>query len=268
MIMAEKRKNLESTKLEPTQKEGAPPSAPKSDNDHGDLDNIRLDSYGDPQPGYNWNGALDRMMKLQEKEQGQILHYHGFEVDSALQSAGKHFGLPTTYGLFLYPRHPKNSVQPVIDSTIRKKCRQEIRVCGLSVLRAWLNKDSSFFDALARRAKIYFGPRSSGSSLKELEIIKIALELWHHNCGNPTRKEVRLTAEERGIKISAKDWPGYIKRCRLEFLKDRRGRPSKKQPSSELTDIHKGIPHPIFASFVLKDEGPRRSGKGASHRGR
>ncbi len=244
--MIKKKRKQNSAQSGGTQEKRSCPPTPESGQAYNDIDNVRFDENGDPQPGYNWNGPLERMIELQEKEQGQIVHHHGFEVDMALQSAGNHFGLPRTRGLFIYPKNATSNVETVADTTIREKCGKEIQVCGQAVLRAWLNKDNSFFQALARRANIYFGPRSSGSSLKELEVIKIAQELWHDGLRNPSRKQVKETAKERGIKISEKDWPGYFVRCNLEFLKDQRGRPKKKEASSGCANPDKDFKIPAM----------------------
>ena len=120
----------------------------------------------------------------------------------------------------------------------------EIGKCGGAVVLAWMNEDEAFFSDLARLARLTFGKDRKKDATNEQKIIEEAEEQWYDGCRNPSREGVRMEIEKKGIKIAAKQWPDYFKRCKLEFLKSNKGpgRPRKAEPLKRFViEMPKGV---------------------------
>jgi hypothetical protein len=93
---------------------------------------------------------------------------------------------------------------------------------------AMKQSDESFFVELLRLAKKLF---RETFATHELRLLELAFAMRKEIGRNPTRAEMKTRFLASGIQIDEKDWSGYFKRCRLDFLaKSRPGRrPGKKR---------------------------------------
>jgi hypothetical protein len=211
----------------------------------GDESEVQCDDEGTPRPGTAWKAAMDHAEKLMEKRQPTIGHLGVSKVHRSL-SMGRTFG--DLYFLFdeLRPRIRKAvrldemtqtewsefQIEKPLSLEREIQFQKVIAECGRAMVLAYLNKDHGFFDELAKVASIDFGVRRKKPRTNEEVIIERAVELWHDWQGNPSREAVILEVERSGIVIRSKDWPGYFKRCKLDFLKSFNGpgRPRNPEP--------------------------------------
>jgi hypothetical protein len=211
----------------------------------GDESEVQWDDEGMPRPGTAWEVAMDHAEKLAQKRQPRSSHLGVSKVYESL-GIGKAFG-----GLYLFrdekrPRRGRFVRLDVMTQTewsgfeIEKPLSLErefqiarvIAECGRAMVLAYFNKDHEFFDELARVVNIDFGVRRKKPRSNEELIVEKAVELWRDWQGNPSREAVILEVKRSGVVIRPKDWPGYFKRCKLDFLKSHKGagRPRKVEP--------------------------------------
>jgi hypothetical protein len=110
----------------------------------------------------------------------------------------------------------------------RDRSEHELRRFFPAKLEAMERRDETFFRNLARLSKALFRP---DYRTNEERVLEAAFELREEHCENPDSDQVKRLVRAGGVKIDDKDWSGYFKRCRLEFLaKARPGRkPAKKK---------------------------------------
>lgn len=180
---------------------------------------VQLNHDGEPRLGTLWQDALVKLERLREERWGQSKHSMVEDVIVRLRWVRNISWLNP-----IPPPHNQciNGFQHVID------------VCGRVVLQAYANNDAAFFAELARVAKIDLGNGRKEGITKEELVIEKAIELWHEGNSNPSRESVKdaVSAALKPYKIRDKDWPGYFKRCKLDFLVSYKGagRPSKTHP--------------------------------------
>lgn len=80
---------------------------------------------------------------------------------------------------------------------------------------AMTERDESLFVELLRLAKKLF---HQTFATHELRLLELAFTMRKEYGRNPTRAEVKTRFLASGTQIDEKDWSGYFKRCRLEFL--------------------------------------------------
>lgn len=198
----------------------------------GDDSEMQLNDEGEPRPGKAWKAALDYLSELRGKRLARPKHPGVDDIEWCLAKV-------RINSLRRLVRH-KDSVRrmrvevskPPFERDEATRFVEEIGICGGAVVLAWMNEDEAFFSDLARFAKLTFGKHRKKDATNEEKIIEEAEEQWYDGCRNPSREGVRMEIEKKGIKIAAKQWPDYFKRCKLEFLKSNKGpgRPRKPEP--------------------------------------
>ena len=186
-----------------------------------------------PHPGTAWDAAFERVRELQFKREARPKHnaLRAFHSTLQLARATARFRMIHVEGTSRRHMKPFYGRPPFPESELEAH-RREIEQCGRAVVLAWINDDCDFFDDLARVAKLEFGKHRKKPVTIEETIIEQAVELWNDGFCNPSREQVKTKIEKMGIKIRAKDWPGYFKRCKLGFLKSEKGpgHPPKPEP--------------------------------------
>lgn len=200
--------------------------------DPDDETQVRFDNEGEPRHGSSWDAPFQRLYELKSKREASPKHH-------ALESIYFKLGLARATSRFRWvqagdsPRRQKAVFgEPPFSEHELGRYSREIEACGRAMVLAWINDDVPFFNDLARVARIEFGAHRKKPMTIEEQIIEEAAQQWHDGCRNPTREEVKREVERKGIKIPAKQWPDYFRRCKLEFLKSRKGpgRPRKPEP--------------------------------------
>jgi hypothetical protein len=111
---------------------------------------------------------------------------------------------------------------------------------GTLLERAWAKKDAAFFErhaamwraACEGRGTEIIEPHSGATNIFAIQ--ECAWKLRETLNRNPTKREVRVAVNVRGLRISEKDWPKYWKRCGLTFLPSAQsGRPSRGKKSPD-----------------------------------
>lgn len=215
--------------------------------DEWDLDDesqLVFNEEGEPRHGTAWDAAFERLYELKSKREARPKRDTLKAIYSELGSARASSRLRWVQ-VGDSPRQLKAVLgEPPFPELELERYSSEIEACGRAVVLAWINDDLSFFDDLTRVAKIEFGKHRKKARTIEEVVIEEAVQLWYDGLCNPGREDVKREVERKGIKIRAKDWPAYFERCKLDFLKSRKGpgRPRKPEPLLRMViEMPKGV---------------------------
>jgi hypothetical protein len=223
----------------------------------GDYSEVQLNYDGEPRPGTLWEAAIEHAERLRSKRQGQSKHPTVGGIISRLGWVRASSKL----SLILNPKNRRQGTwikqSPPFTNQHIERFQREVDECGRAMLLAYANDDLAFFKELARVSRIELGTQRNIGIPNEELIIEKALELWYDCNGNPSRENVKHAVKSAGVAIRSKDWPGYFKRCKLDFLVSYKGagRPPKPEPIKRFSiEMPKGV----FTDYrVTESEGLR-----------